>query len=61
MVSMEYNNAELDNEFHLCNTGGRGRKLSIALELDLESIISKVFNFGQVMSLIQASIPPSIK
>lgn len=41
-------------------TGNEGKKLSIALELDLESITFKVFTFGHYIT-IQASISSSIK
>ena len=34
-------------------TGNEGKKLSIALELDLESITFKVFTFGQATSLFK--------
>ena len=36
-------------------------ELSVALESESDSIIPEVFNWGQVMSLIQASISSSIK
>ena len=39
---MEYNNVTLDKGVNLCNRGNEGKKLSIAWELDLESITSKV-------------------